>query len=70
MDVTEKILSLLTDGPQEAEELGRRIGLRGQSLASLLMKLEKESAIVWDRGVWRLGESSGQRGTSEGDHVL
>ncbi len=67
MDAIEKILSSLADGPQGADELARRIGLRGQSLATLLMKLERDKVIAWDRGAWRLGEASEQRGTHEGD---
>ncbi len=67
MDAIEKILSSLADGPQGAEGLARKIGLRGQSLATLLMKLEKDKVITWDRGAWRLEEASEQRGTHEGD---
>ena len=65
MDAKEKILGLLAGGPREAEQLGRKTGLRGQGLASLLMKLEKEQVIVWEQGAWRLGESPELRGGSQ-----
>lgn len=51
-DDRNKILTLLSGGPQDARELARKLGISRNPLFSLLMKMEKEDLIVWKDQEW------------------
>ena len=53
-----RVLNLLADGPEDAGELSRRLGISRSRLFSLLMKMENEDLIVWDGKEWAVKESS------------
>ena len=66
MDDRERILEFLAKTPGVVGDIAGGIGLRQEQLVALLMTLEKESLIVWDRDAWRLPESPKVEG--QGDH--
>ena len=51
-DDRNKILTLLSGGPQDARGLARKLGISRNPLFSLLMKMEKEDLIVWKDQEW------------------
>ena len=51
-DDRNKILTLLSGGPQDARELARKLGISRNPLFSLLMKMEKEDLIVRKDQEW------------------
>ena len=57
MDDRDRILEFLAKTPGVAGDIARGIGLRQDQVATLLMNMEKENMIVWDRVAWRLPKS-------------
>ena len=66
MDDRERILEFLAKTPGVAGDIARGIGLRQDQVATLLMNMEKQKLIVWDRVAWRVPESpeAGEQGSS------
>ncbi len=58
MDDKARVLKLLADGPQDAIGLCSRLGLPGNTLFSLLRKMEKEALIEWKGQEWAVKPSS------------
>ena len=57
-DDRNKILTLLSGGPQDARKLARKLGISRNPLFSLLMKMEKEDLIVWKDQEWAVKASA------------
>ena len=66
MDDMERILEFLAKTPGVVGDIASGAGLRQDQVVALLMNMEKEKLIVWDRNVWRLPESpkAGEQGPS------
>ena len=70
MDDRTKVLQLLAEGPEDAFELGRKLGMSRNPLFSLLMRMEKEDLIVWNGQEWAVKPSSDSRqnGSPDSSH--
>jgi DNA-binding IclR family transcriptional regulator len=52
--------------PAGVTEIGSKAGVTGNRLVTLLMKMEKQGFVAWDRNVGRLRESTeDQKGKSD-----
>ncbi len=70
MDDSTRILKLLAEGPEDAYELGRKLGMSRNLLFSLLMRMEKEDSIVWNGRNWAVKppSDSKQSGPPDASH--
>ncbi len=72
MDDRTKVLQLLAEGPEDAYELGRKLGMSRNLLFSLLMRMEKEDSIVWNGRNWAVKppSDSKQSGPPDTSHAF